>query len=83
MNLFDLLKLGPYIGQLESVISVVKKYMDDPRTPEAISLIEDIEKDPEVKAALATAGLVAKALTATGTTNEKASIGNTGGGAIG
>jgi hypothetical protein len=83
MNYLDLLKLGQYIPQIEAAIEVVKKYMNDPRVPQAIALIGDIEKDPEVKAAIATAELVAKTLTATGTTNEKASIGNKPGGAIG
>jgi hypothetical protein len=70
MNPFDLLKLGGFIPQIEDAISTVKKYMDDPRAPQAISLISDIEKDPKVKAAIATAELVAKTLTATGTVNE-------------
>jgi hypothetical protein len=83
MNFFDLLKLEPMLPQIEAAIAVAKKYMNDPRTPQAIALVGDIEKDPAVKAAIATAELVAKTLTATGNANAKASIGNTGGGAIG
>jgi hypothetical protein len=82
MNPFNLLKLGPMLSRIEAAIVVAKKYMNDPRTPQAISLIQAIEADPEVKAAIATAEEVAKTLTATGTTNESTSIGNAGGGAI-
>jgi hypothetical protein len=83
MNFFSLLKLEPLLPQIEAAIATAKKYMNDPRVPTTIALVGEIEADPEVKAAIATAELVAKTLTATGTTNEKASIGNTGGGAIG
>ena len=82
MNYFDLFKLAPLIPQIEAAIECVKKYMNDPRVPTTIALVGEIEADSEVKAAIATAELVAKTLT-TGTTNEKASTGNTGGGAIG
>jgi hypothetical protein len=83
MNFFDFLKLGPQLQSIEAAISVVKKYMNDPRTPEAISLVKDIEADPEVKAAIIAAELAVKTLTATGTKDEKTSVGNAGGGAVG
>lgn len=83
MNFFDLLKLEPELPHIEAAVGVIKKYMNDPRTPQAIALIEAIEADPEVKDAIATVEIVARMLTAQGTTNEKASIGTTGGGAIG
>ena len=83
MNFFDILKLEPMLPQIEAAITTAKKYMNDPRTPQAISLVQDIEKDPEVKAAIATAEEVAKTLTATGTTNETTSIGKKSGGAVG
>ncbi len=82
MNLLDLFKLTPLIPQIEEAIETVKKYMDDPRVPQTIALVGEIEADPKVKTAIATAELVAKTLT-TGTTNEEASIGNKSGGAIG
>ena len=82
MNFLDLFKLSNHIPEIEALISVVKKYMNDPRVPQTIALVGEIEADPEVKAAIATAELVAKTLT-TGTTNEKASIGTSSGGAIG
>lgn len=83
MNLFNILKLEPELPHIEAAVAVIKKYVNDPRTPQAISLIEEIEADPEVKAAIVTAELVAKALTATGNSNEKATVGNKSGGAIG
>jgi hypothetical protein len=81
MNYFDLFKLAPLIPQIEAAIELVKKYMNDPRVPTTIALVGEIEADPEVKAAIATAELVAKTLQQ-GTTNGKTSVGNTSGGAI-
>ena len=83
MNFFNLLKLEPELPHIEATVALIKKYMNDPRVPQAISLIQDIESDPAVKDAITTVEEVVKILTATGTTNEKASIGNAGGGAIG
>ena len=82
MNFFDIFKLEPMVAEIGAAVGVLKKYMDDPRTRQAVSLIEDLEADPEVKAAIATVELVAKTLTATGTKNET-TMGTTGGGAIG
>jgi hypothetical protein len=83
VNFFNLLKLEPLLPQIEAAIATAKKYMNDPRVPQAIALVGEIEADPEVKAAIATAELVAKTLTAQGTTNETTSIGNKSGGAVG
>ena len=83
MNFFNLLKLEPELPHIKTTVAVIEKYMNDPRVPQAISLIQDIESDPAVKDAITTVEEVVKIITAQGTTNEKASIGNKSGGAIG
>ena len=83
MNLGLIFQLMPLMPRIEKMLATVQRYENDPEVGKAIDLLKKIETDPEVKDAIATAEEVAKILTATGNTNAKASIGNTGGGAIG
>lgn len=84
MNIGNMFQLLPLMPRIQKMLATVERYQNDPEVGKAIDLIKKIETDPEVKDAIATAEEVAKILTATGTTNEKAtSTGNAGGGAIG
>jgi uncharacterized protein YjgD (DUF1641 family) len=62
MNLSDMFKLMPLMDDIQKAVAVAQKYMNNPEVPRAIELIKQIEGDPEVKAALATAAAVAKVL---------------------
>ncbi len=83
MNFFNLLKLEPELPHIEAAVAIINKYTNDPRVPQAISLIQDIEADAGVKDAITTVEEVVKILTATGTIDETTSIGNKPGGAVG
>ena len=65
MNFADFFKLVPLMGDIQKMIATVEKYMNDPEVMKAINLIKEIETDPNVKAAIATAEAVAKTLTST------------------
>ena len=63
MNFADFFKLVPLMGDIQKMIATVEKYMNNPEVMKAINLIKQIETDPDVKAAIATAEAVAKTLT--------------------
>lgn len=63
MNFTDFFKLVPLMGDIQKMIATVEKYMNNPEVMKAINLIKQIETDPDVKAAIATAEAVAKTLT--------------------
>ena len=63
MNFTDFFKLVPLMGDIQKMIATVEKYMNNPEVMKAINLIKQIETDPDVRAAIATAEAVAKTLT--------------------
>lgn len=63
MNLTDIFKLMPLMADIQKMIATAQKYMNDPEVMKTINLIKEIEADPDVKAAIATAAAVAKVLT--------------------
>jgi len=63
MNFTDFFKLVPLMGDIQKMIATVEKYMNNPEVMKAINLIKQIETDPDVKTAIATAEAVAKTLT--------------------
>lgn len=71
MNLTLILKFLPYASRLAKAATTIERLEKDPDVQDILKLVEEL------------GALVAKDATATGTTNAKTSIGNTGGGPIG
>lgn len=71
MNLAQIFQFLPYASRLAKAATTIERLEKDPDVQDILKLVEEL------------GALVGKTQTATGTTNEKASIGNVGGGAIG